>query len=50
LGTSLWIDPERDLFVVLLSNRVNPTRASEKIRSVRVRLADAVFAAYDAAR
>ncbi|HJR41655.1 MAG TPA: serine hydrolase domain-containing protein [Gemmatimonadaceae bacterium] len=49
-GTSLWIDPERDLFVVLLSNRVNPTRASEKIHSVRVRLADAVFAAYDAAR
>ena len=26
-GTSLWIDPERDLFVVLLTNRVNPTRA-----------------------
>lgn len=25
-GTSLWIDPERDLFVVLLTNRVNPTR------------------------
>jgi beta-glucosidase-like glycosyl hydrolase/CubicO group peptidase (beta-lactamase class C family) len=25
-GTSLWIDPELDLFVVLLTNRVNPTR------------------------
>lgn len=25
-GTSLWIDPERDLFVVLLTNRVHPTR------------------------
>ena len=24
-GTSLWIDPERGLFVVLLTNRVNPT-------------------------
>src|ERR1700723_416333 len=23
-GTSLWIDPERDLFVVLLTNRVTP--------------------------
>lgn len=25
-GTSLWLDPERDLFVVLLTNRVHPTR------------------------
>ncbi len=25
-GTSLWIDPERDVFVVLLTARVNPTR------------------------
>jgi CubicO group peptidase (beta-lactamase class C family) len=27
-GTSIWIDPELDLFVVLLTNRVNPTRAN----------------------
>lgn len=27
-GTSLWIDPEHDLFVILLTNRVNPTRAN----------------------
>ena len=25
-GTSIWIDPELDMFVVLLTNRVNPTR------------------------
>ena len=25
-GTSLWIDPERDMFVVLLTSRTNPTR------------------------
>jgi len=25
-GTSIWIDPELDLFVVLLTNRVSPTR------------------------
>ncbi len=25
-GTSLWIDPERELIVVLLTNRVHPTR------------------------
>jgi beta-N-acetylhexosaminidase len=44
-GTSIWIDPERDLFVVLLTNRVNPTRANEKIRQVRPALHDAVFQA-----
>jgi beta-N-acetylhexosaminidase len=42
-GTSLWIDPQRKLFVVLLTNRVNPTRANEKIRLVRPALHDAVF-------
>jgi beta-glucosidase-like glycosyl hydrolase/CubicO group peptidase (beta-lactamase class C family) len=41
-GTTLWIDPERELFVVLLTNRVNPTRANEKIRQVRPALHDAV--------
>jgi len=42
-GTSLWIDPERDLFIILLTNRVNPTRENEKIREVRPALHDAVF-------
>ena len=44
-GTSLWIDPSRRLFVILLTNRVNPTRASEKIRQVRPALHDAVVEA-----
>ncbi len=44
-GTSLWIDPERDLFVILLTNRVNPTRENEKIRQVRPALHDEVFKA-----
>jgi beta-glucosidase-like glycosyl hydrolase/CubicO group peptidase (beta-lactamase class C family) len=44
-GTSLWIDPERDLFVILLTNRIHPTRANEKIRQVRPRLHDAIFEA-----
>ena len=39
----IWIDPERQLFVVLLTNRVNPTRANEKIRQVRPALHDAVI-------
>jgi beta-N-acetylhexosaminidase len=42
-GTSLWIDPQRKLFVILLTNRVNPSRANEKIRQVRPALHDAVF-------
>ena len=25
-GTSLWIDPAQDLYVVFLTNRVHPTR------------------------
>ena len=41
-GTSIWIDPERDLFIILLSNRVNPTRANVKILQVRRRVADLV--------
>jgi CubicO group peptidase (beta-lactamase class C family) len=43
-GTSVWIDPERDLFIILLSNRVNPTRENRRIGQVRVALADTVGA------
>lgn len=49
-GTSIWVDPARDLFVILLTNRVDPTRANTRISGVRVALADAVVAAVDAAR
>jgi beta-N-acetylhexosaminidase len=34
-GTSLWIDPELDLFVVLLTNRVNPSRDGPGIAGLR---------------
>jgi len=43
-GTSIWVDPEQDLFIVLLTNRVNPTRARTGVFRVRVELADAVGA------
>jgi beta-N-acetylhexosaminidase len=42
-GTSIWIDPDRQLFVVLLTNRVNPTRENIKIQKVRPALHDAVM-------
>lgn len=41
-GTSLWIDPERELFVILLTNRVHPTRENQLIREARPAVADAV--------
>lgn len=44
-GTSLWIDPERKAFVILLTNRVHLTLANEKIKRVRPALHDAVFEA-----
>jgi CubicO group peptidase (beta-lactamase class C family) len=43
-GTSLWIDPQRDMFVVLLTNRVHDARArrpAKVIADVRADLADA---------
>ena len=41
-GTSMWMDPDRDLFIVLLTNRVNPTRTNMAILRVRARVADLV--------
>jgi len=41
-GTSIWFDPDRGLFIILLTNRVNPTRANVKILQVRRRVADLV--------
>jgi len=41
-GTSMWMDPDRNLFVVLLTNRVHPTRENNAIREVRRAVADAV--------
>jgi CubicO group peptidase (beta-lactamase class C family) len=46
-GTSIWMDPSRDLFVILLTNRVNPTRQNTRIGGVRVALADAVVGVLD---
>ena len=40
-GTSFWVDPTDDLFVIMLTNRVNPTRANTKISAWRQAVADA---------
>ena len=42
-GTSLWMDPERGVFVVILTNRVNPTAENQKHVPLRRVVADAVM-------
>ena len=44
-GTSFWLDPTRDLAVVLLSNRVHPSRENSGIKAFRPRFHDTVSAA-----
>lgn len=41
-GTSVWADPQSGLLVVLLSNRVHPTRENRRILSFRPKLHEAV--------
>jgi serine-type D-Ala-D-Ala carboxypeptidase len=42
-GTSIWIDPTRDIVIVLLTNRVNPTRDTPRFGMLRAVVADAVM-------
>ncbi len=46
-GTSLWIDPARRRWVVLLTNRVHPSRENQAIRQLRPAVHDEVLAALD---
>jgi beta-N-acetylhexosaminidase len=41
-GTSVWVDPQRDLTVVLFTNRVLRSREPEPIRALRAAVHDAV--------
>ena len=49
-GTSIWIDPQKDLFVVVLTNRVNPTRSNTRHVQLRRDVVDAVQQAVLGAR
>jgi len=45
-GTSLWVDPEQDLFAILLTNRVYPKRTEDpQIIQIRPKLADRAYGA-----
>jgi CubicO group peptidase (beta-lactamase class C family) len=42
-GTTLWLDPALDVYVVLLTNRVHPTREGDGIQALRRDVHDAVL-------
>lgn len=44
-GTSVWTDPELKTFVILLTNRVYPTRNNNKLSKVRPLIHDAIYKA-----
>ena len=46
-GTSLWIDPDRELFVILLTNRVHTSRENIQVRDARIEFHRAVIDAVD---
>ena len=46
-GTSVWTDPKKNMFAILLSNRVHPTRNNQKLLSFRATLHDAMMKAVE---
>jgi CubicO group peptidase (beta-lactamase class C family) len=42
-GTSLWLDIDKDVVVIFLSNRIHPSRKNEKIRAFRPVLHDMII-------
>lgn len=42
-GTSIWVDPVEQLVVVLLSNRVHPTRHNDAIKTFRPKIHDVIW-------
>jgi CubicO group peptidase (beta-lactamase class C family) len=42
-GCSMWMDPEQDFHVVLLTNRVHPTSKNEAIKEFRPRIHNLIF-------
>ncbi len=46
-GTSLWMDPETGLIVILLTNRVHPSRENNKIRAFRPLIHDLISSEFN---
>lgn len=47
-GTSLWLDPTADAYIVLLTNRVHPSRDNDAILEVRRSVHDAIMSEWPA--
>lgn len=49
-GTCVWVDPDRELVYIFLSNRVTPSRANNKLSQLSVRgaIQDAIYRALGA--
>ncbi|MCO6430630.1 MAG: serine hydrolase [Deltaproteobacteria bacterium] len=47
-GCSLWIEPEQGIQIIVMSNRVNPTRSNKKMLTFRPRLHAAILQALSA--
>lgn len=45
-GTSFWMDLDQEVMVILLTNRVHPTRSNEKIREFRPLIHNLAMKAY----
>jgi beta-N-acetylhexosaminidase len=48
-GTCFWVDPDNQLLYIFLCNRVNPSRANNKLSQldIRKRIQDAIYKAID---
>jgi CubicO group peptidase (beta-lactamase class C family) len=46
-GTSIWVDPTKELFVIFLTNRVHPTRENKKLYKIRPVLHNAIMESID---
>jgi CubicO group peptidase (beta-lactamase class C family) len=44
-GTSIWIDPQRQLFIILLTNSVHPSRENTRIVEARQKVAESILRA-----
>ena len=48
-GTSIWIDPKREIAVTILTNRVHPSRDNQAIREFRPKIHDLIMEVIDGA-
>jgi len=42
-GTSIWMDLDRNIIIILLTNRIHPTRTNEKIKAFRPAIHDLIM-------